>query len=272
MAEQGGDRFQAHAAVDRLGGQGVAELVGVDVGQAGGGAGPVDHPGDGMPAGRAAVFAGQQQRVICGDVPGPVGIDEGDQLGVQGQVAVLAELANRDMQPGPGADEHDGIGAQAGVFADPQPSAQQHLHGDADQHPAITLGRAQQPGGRGKEHLQVIGHGQDRVRPAPPRQELQILIQQPDTQPHHDVTGRIPRPDQPHSSHRHAGPPISIRTGLSACQDPYEDHPHIMQIRMRSVVTAMGAAVRITVFCMPPWARHRAAAGVRNGGSGSQAC
>ncbi len=25
---------------------------------------------------------------------------------------------------------------------------------------------------------------------------------------------------------------ISTRTGQSACQDPYEDHPHIMQMRM----------------------------------------
>ena len=24
---------------------------------------------------------------------------------------------------------------------------------------------------------------------------------------HHDLTGRVPRPGQPHSSHRHAGPP-----------------------------------------------------------------
>ena len=68
---------------------------------------------------------------------------------MQGQVAVFVELADRDMQPGPGTDEHDGIGVQAGVFADPQSGAQQHLHGDADQHPAITLGGAQQLGGGG---------------------------------------------------------------------------------------------------------------------------
>ena len=64
VAEQGGDGFQAHAAVDRLGGQGVPELVRVDMRQAGGGAGPVDHPGDGVPVQRAAVLPGQQQRVI----------------------------------------------------------------------------------------------------------------------------------------------------------------------------------------------------------------
>jgi hypothetical protein len=49
MAEQRGDGFQAHSAVDRLGGQRVAELVRVDVGQPGSGSGLVDHAGDGVP-------------------------------------------------------------------------------------------------------------------------------------------------------------------------------------------------------------------------------
>ena len=82
---------------------------------------------------------------------------------MQGQVAVFVELADRDVQPGPGADEHDGIGPQAGVFADPQPGAQQHLDGDPDQHPAVTLSSAQQLGGRGVvEGLgqRVVGAGQ----------------------------------------------------------------------------------------------------------------
>jgi hypothetical protein len=144
MAEQGGDGLQAHAAVDGLGGQCVAELVGVDVRQPGGGAGPVDHAGDGVPVQWAAVLTGQQQRVAGRDVGGAVGVDEGDQLGMQRQVAVLAELADRDVQPRPGADQDHGAGREAGVFADPQPGAQQHLHGDAHQHPAVLLGGAQQ--------------------------------------------------------------------------------------------------------------------------------
>jgi len=88
----------------------VPELVGVDVGQPGCSAGPVDHPGDGVPVQRAAVLPRQQQRMIGGDVGGAVAVDEGDQLGVQQQVAVLAELADRDMQQGPAPDEHDSIG------------------------------------------------------------------------------------------------------------------------------------------------------------------
>jgi hypothetical protein len=63
MAEHGGDRFQAHAAVDRLGGQGVPELVGVDVRQPGGRARLVDIAGDGVPVGWLAVLPGQQQGV-----------------------------------------------------------------------------------------------------------------------------------------------------------------------------------------------------------------
>ena len=147
MAQEGGDRLQAHAAVDRLGGEGVPELVGMDVGQPGSGAGPVDHPGDGVPVQRAAVLPRQQQRVTCGDMGSPVGVDERDELGVQRQVAVLAELADRDVQPGPGTDQDHSIGGQAGELADPQPGAQQHLDGDPHQHPAIGLGGAQQPGG-----------------------------------------------------------------------------------------------------------------------------
>jgi hypothetical protein len=84
---------RADAAVDGLGGQGVTELGGVNMAQPGGGAGPVDHPGDGVPDQRPAVLPGQQQRVGWRDVGGAVLVDEGDQLRVQRQVAVLAELA-----------------------------------------------------------------------------------------------------------------------------------------------------------------------------------
>ena len=46
MPEESGDRFQAHPAVDRLSGQGVAELVGMDVSDAGGGGSALDGPVD----------------------------------------------------------------------------------------------------------------------------------------------------------------------------------------------------------------------------------
>jgi hypothetical protein len=67
--------------------------------------------------------------MIGGDVGGAVVADEGDQVWVQRQVAVLAQLADRHVQPVGGADEHDRVGAQADELADPQPGAQQHFHG-----------------------------------------------------------------------------------------------------------------------------------------------
>jgi hypothetical protein len=79
---------------------------------------------------------------------------------VQREVAVLAELADRDVQPGSGPDEHDCISAEAGELADPQPGAQQHLDGDAHQHPAVGLGSAQEPRGGGV----VEGPGQGAVQ------------------------------------------------------------------------------------------------------------
>ena len=91
---------------------------GVDVRQAGGGAGLVDQPGDGVPVQRPAVLAGQQQRVVGCDVSGAVVADEGDQVGVQRQVSVVVEFADRDVQPMSGADEHDRIGGQGGELAD----------------------------------------------------------------------------------------------------------------------------------------------------------
>jgi hypothetical protein len=144
---EGRDGLQAHAAVDRLGGQGVPQLPGVDVRQPGGGAGLAGHPGDGVPVQGPAVFPRQQQRVASRDVSSAVAVDEGDELGVQWQVAVLAELAGRDVQPGPGAGQDHGTGGQAGEFADSQSGAEQHFHGDAYQHPVAGLGGAQQPGG-----------------------------------------------------------------------------------------------------------------------------
>ena len=46
VAEHGSDRFEAHAPVDGLGGQGVTGLVGVDVTDPGVAGEPVQHAGD----------------------------------------------------------------------------------------------------------------------------------------------------------------------------------------------------------------------------------
>jgi hypothetical protein len=75
----------------------VPQLVGVDVAEPCCGAGLVDEPGDGVPVQGAAVFPGQEQWMLGGDVGFAVVVDEGDQVWVQGQVAVLAELAYWDV-------------------------------------------------------------------------------------------------------------------------------------------------------------------------------
>jgi hypothetical protein len=122
---------------------------GVDVRQPGAGAGPVQEPGDGVQVQRAAVLPGQQQRVVGRDELAAVVIDEGEQVWVQRQVAVLTQLADRDVQPRAGADVHHRVGAEPGVLADPQPGAQQHLDGDLDQQTRVGLGGPQQLRGRG---------------------------------------------------------------------------------------------------------------------------
>ena len=55
VAEHGGERFEAHAPVDGLGGEGVAELVGVDVSDARCLGDPVDDAGDLVPVDRPVV-------------------------------------------------------------------------------------------------------------------------------------------------------------------------------------------------------------------------
>ena len=55
------------------------------------------------------------------DMRGPVGIDETDQLRMLRQIAVLAELADRDVKPRPGADQDHGAGGQGGVLAHRSP-------------------------------------------------------------------------------------------------------------------------------------------------------
>jgi len=91
----------------------------MDVRQPGCGAGLVDEPGRGVPVHGLAVFAGQQQPVAGRDVRGPVLVDECDELRMQGQVAVLAELPDGDVQPRPGTDVDHGVRGQVGELPDP---------------------------------------------------------------------------------------------------------------------------------------------------------
>ena len=49
----------------------------------------------------------------------PIVVDQGEQVWVQWQVAVVVQLADRDVQPVTGTDKHDRIGAEADELAHP---------------------------------------------------------------------------------------------------------------------------------------------------------
>jgi hypothetical protein len=97
----------------------VAQRVGMDVADSRGGGDVVEDPGDGVPVQGGAVLARQQQRMPGRDVRGPVLGDQRHQVWMQGKVAVLAELADRDVQTGRGADLVDRVGGQGGELPDP---------------------------------------------------------------------------------------------------------------------------------------------------------
>ena len=121
------------AAVDRLGGEGVAHLVRVDVPDPGGLGGLVQVAGDGVAVHRLAVLPGQQQRVARGHVALAVVGDQGHQLRVQRDVAVVVQLADRDVQPVPGADLHDRVVLEGDQLADPQAGPDEDFADDADE-------------------------------------------------------------------------------------------------------------------------------------------
>jgi hypothetical protein len=103
----GGDRFEVHAPVDGLGGQGVAQLVWMDFHFAGPPDAP-DNASDLVTVQRSAVVGGKTPMAVdvlqVGGGPGGKQLDE---LGMERHVALVAELAERDAQPVALADAHD---------------------------------------------------------------------------------------------------------------------------------------------------------------------
>jgi hypothetical protein len=123
MAEQRGDRFEAHPSVDRLRGQRVAQLVRCDPSDPGRGSGFGDGPFD--PGGRdraALVDEDQIRSEILGTVGQPL-IEEFFEAGVQRDVAVVVQLADGDAQPEGRADLDDGVDRESEELAATQPGA-----------------------------------------------------------------------------------------------------------------------------------------------------
>jgi hypothetical protein len=109
VPEDGHQRLEVHAAVDEGGGVGVAQLMRVDVPDAGGGGGVVETAADATGAHPAAVDDPQEldraagawveQRPAASSDGGP--LVEGGQGGVvEGDGAFGVQLAERDAQPG----------------------------------------------------------------------------------------------------------------------------------------------------------------------------
>lgn len=99
VAEQGGDRFEAHPAVDGLGGERVPELVGVDVTDPGAAGDGGDVAVDGAPVEGLPVVSFDESPGSRWRPDGEPLVDELDEDRVQGDVAVIVELADGDAQP-----------------------------------------------------------------------------------------------------------------------------------------------------------------------------
>ena len=149
MSEKSSDRFQRHAAVDGLGGQGVAQAMRADVSDSGR-CGDLGHgPVDAVVPDALAVFDEQVAAAQAGGSAGEPVVEEILELGMQGNVAVVAQLAQRHMQPVGGADLHHGIDCEIEEFTLAQAGAGQELDTQADERVGVGAGGLQQFGERG---------------------------------------------------------------------------------------------------------------------------
>ena len=183
-----------------------------------------------VPVQRAAVVG--DQALAAADVlqvgRGPGG-EQLHQLGVQRNVPVVAELAQRDPQPVPGADQHDRVGVQVGELAGAHAGAGQQL----DDEPVAGVGAG--PGG---------GHQPGRVAVVEElRQRLGLFRDVPgDDRVAGRRVGPVPlddpleeRPDGPH--------PLPVRLGGSSAARPWPGgQPYLVVLDV--VAAHLGDAVK----------------------------
>ena len=161
---------------------------GVHPGDAGRAGDAADDPGDEVPVQRAAVVGDQPLvRADVVEVRGGPGAEQPDEVGVQGHVPVVAELAQRDPQPVPGADLHDRVRVQVRQLPGPHAGAGQQLDDEPVTRVGAGPGRGHQPGRVAvveelRQRLGLLGDvpGDDRiarrrVRPVPLDDSLEEL-------------------------------------------------------------------------------------------------
>lgn len=145
MTQKGGYRLEAHAPVDGLGRQRVPEPVRADVADPGSACGFGDGPVDAALADPLAVLDEEVGGAQAGGPLGEPGVEELLELGVQRDIAVGAQLAERHVEPVGGADLHDGVDGEVEELAFAQAGAGQEFHGQADERVGIGAGGRQQP-------------------------------------------------------------------------------------------------------------------------------
>ncbi len=96
-----------------------------------------------------AAVVGDQSAVAADVVEvggGPLG-EQGDEIGVEGDVAVVAQLADGDPQPVAVTDEHDGVGVEVAQLTGAYSGAGEDLDDEAVAWVGGGAGGGHQPGG-----------------------------------------------------------------------------------------------------------------------------
>ncbi len=160
MAQQRGDGFETHPPIDGLGGEGVTELVGMDMTDLGSFGDPANHPGEPVPVDSRNLVG--EEPTSRGDTVGVAGLprcDEFDQFRMKRNIAVVAELPDRDMQPMMITDTDDRILGEVGELADPHPGPGQQQHTELPERVRFDVGLVHELG-----HLRVIEELRQRLR------------------------------------------------------------------------------------------------------------
>ena len=160
--------------------------------------------------------AGSAARAAPGSRPRPRG-PAGTRRAPTRSTAAARTVARRHPAASPASTgcSHRSVAGAAGA-----------LGGDERQH--VRRGRPRAGGlpTTREEHLQVVRRRQHRVRPAPRRQELQIVIQQRHAQPHHRLPGRAST----------SGSDTDRRQGISGPPSP-DDRRHNGPLEMSTKIT-----------------------------------